>query len=544
MYRRFRKGISHNVFALFFITVLYCAAAFGNGAEPRLFTYNELETLYDSEVLSSEMQAKLDYLLHTPFVQNDFSHPDSVSINNSPQLGNFLRVAFWNIERGIEFEAIETIFSDPQKFEAMLDNEKFPPNSKERQEVLKEAENLREADVIVFNEVDYGVKRTEYRNVAGELARKLKMNYAFGTQFVELMPVHLTGEKPSDDAQEKEIAEIVRVEREKYKGLHGIAILSRFPLENVRLVPFKYQPYDWYLDEKNGASLIEKGKRTLAHKVFLEKSMREVRRGGRTTLLADIVDERLPSGRVTIAATHLENRTRSKNRVKQMEELLETLKPIANPVILAGDMNTSGSDLTPTSLRREMIKRFGNPHYWVKKGIQYALGFGVVEDTLMSGVSFGRTMNDPTVRHIPYFSPNQSKKFFSTLEKFRFEDGGAFDFRGDKTRSTDEKSKTLANSNQRGGKGFVSTYQVKRPIYVVGKSKLDWIFIKPASLKNPRNEKESYQFAPHFGQTLTNINEVIEDRISDHRPLIVDLPLNEPNGINDEKFSDRLAAKQ
>lgn len=528
MFFSLKKGTCRSVFLLFFTAVLYCAA-FGNGAEPKFFTYDELKTLYDSEVLSSAMQEKLDYLLHTPFVQNNYTPTDSISLNNSPQLGNFVRVAFWNIERGIEFEAIEAIFSDPQKFEAMLDNKKFPPNSEERREVLEEAENLRKADVIVFNEVDFGVKRTEYRNIAGELAQKLKMNYAFGTEFVELMPVHLTNEKLSADQQEKEIAELVRIEKEKYKGLHGVAILSRFPLENVRLVPFKYQPYDWYLDEKNGASWVEKGKRTLAQTVFLEKAMREVRRGGRTTLFADIVDERLPSGRVTIAATHLENRTKAKNRVKQMEELLEILKPIQNPVILAGDMNTSGSDLTPTSLRREMIKRFGNPHYWVKKGIQYALGFGMVEDTVMNGVSFGRTMNDPTVRHIPYFSPNQSKKFFSTLEKFRFEDGGAFDFRGDKTRSTDEKGKTLANSNQRGGKGFISTYQVKRPIYVVGKYKLDWIFIKPANLKNPRDEKESYQFAPHFGQTLTNINETIKERVSDHRPLIVDLPLNEPN---------------
>lgn len=528
MFYKLKKDSRRCVFLVVLLCVFSCVNAFGNGAEPKLFTFEELLTLYNKEVLSEGLQTKLDHLLHTPFVENNYNQTESVSFKRSPQIGKYLRVAFWNIERGLEFAAIEALFCDPQRFEAMLDSKKFPPNSKERAEILDEAENLREADVIVFNEVDFGVKRTDYRNVAGELAQKLKMNYAFGTQFVELMPVHLTSEKLPDDLQDKELAELVKVDKARYKGLHGIAVLSRFPLENVRLVPYKFQPYDWYLKEKNGASWLEKGKRTVVKKVFLEKALREVRRGGRTTLLADIVDERLPSGRVTIAATHLENRTISKNRVKQMQELLETVKPIANPVILAGDMNTSGSDLTPTSLRREMIKRFGNPHYWVKKGIQYALGFGVVEDTLMNGVSFGRTMNDPTVRSIPYLSPNSSKKFFSLIEKFRFEDGGAFDFRGDKTRSTDEKSKTLANSNQRGGKGFITTYQVKRPIYVVGKYKLDWIFIKPANLKDPRDEKESYQFAPHFGRTLIKINESIDDRISDHRPMIVDLPLNEP----------------
>jgi endonuclease/exonuclease/phosphatase family metal-dependent hydrolase len=116
--------------------------------------------------------------------------------------------------------------------------------------------------------------------------------------------------------------------------LHGVAILSRFPLENVRLVPFKNQPYDWYQSEKDGASLLEKGKRKIAGKIFLEETLREVRRGGRSTLLADISHAGFPNGRVTIAATHLENRTESMNRVKQLQELLDTIKDIRHPVVL------------------------------------------------------------------------------------------------------------------------------------------------------------------------------------------------------------------
>lgn len=529
MFYHLERGVRRRFFLFFTLVFLLFQTNFARtSSAPKLLTYEELEALYESESLSAPLKAKLDTLLTTPFVENGYAAPAAPAFRSAPPLGKYLRVAFWNIERGIEFDTLEAAFTDPQKFEALLDTEKFPLNSDARREILAEAATLRAADVIVFNEVDFGMKRTEYRNVAGELARRLGMNYAFGTQFVELTPVHLTKEQLARDEAEKELSEIVNVDAGRYKGLHGIAILSRFPLENVRLVPFKFQAYDWYAEEKNGASWLEKGKRTMAKQVFLEQSLREVRRGGRTTLLADIVDERLPSGRVTIAATHLENRTKSKNRVRQLEELLATIKPIANPVIVAGDMNTSGSDLTPTSVRREMIKRFGNPHYWIKKGIQYALGFGMVEDVLMNGITFGRTMNDPTVRHIPYFSPNHGRKFFATLEDFRFADGGAFDFRGEETRSTDGKSKTLANSNERGGKGFVTTYQVKRPVYTVGKYKLDWIFIKPANLKNPRDKKQSYQFAPHFGQTLRLLNEAVENRISDHRPLTVDLPLAEP----------------
>jgi len=208
--------------------------------------------------------------------------------------------------------------------------------------------------------------------------------------------------------------------------------------------------------------------------------------------------------------------------------LLDLIKESRHAVLVAGDKNTSSSDLTPTSLRRELAKRYGNPVYWLRMGIGYMLGFGLIEDTVLDGLTFWRTQSDPTVRHIPLLMPNSERKFFSTLEAFRFDDGGAFDFRGDENRSYNNKHKTLANSNERGGKGFVNTYQVKRPIKFVGKYKLDWIFVKPADLKKPDDEKGSYRFAPHFGRTFAEVNEIVPDRISDHRPLIVDLPIGEP----------------
>jgi hypothetical protein len=248
-------------------------------------------------------------------------------------------------------------------------------------------------------------------------------------------------------------------------------------------------------------------------------------------LIAEIAHEKFPGGRVTVVATHLENRTKPVNRLKQLNELLETIKDIPHPVVLAGDMNTSTEDLTPTSIKRELMKRFGNPKFWLRRGVNYALGFGLMENLLMSAVSFGRNQADPTVKHIPFFAPNPERKFFTTLENFRFADGGAFDFRGDAERSAGGKNKRLANSNERGSKGFVTTFRVKRPITFVGKYKLDWIFVKPANLTNPVDRQQSYRFAPHFGRTLTEINRAIEDGISDHRPLIVDLPLSEPTKI-------------
>ncbi len=518
---------------------LFCLAAFCFGTAraqtataPPIFDYAELKTLYDQEILPPPLEKKLNHLLSTPFVDNSYTDSSERAFSNAPPLGEFLRVAQWNIERGLEYAAVEAIFGSAENFAAMLDVKEFPFGSDERARTLEQAAMLRQADVIVLNEVDLGMKRTDYRNIAAELAAKLKMNYAFGVQFVELSPVHLS-EKISEkiktaSAPQMELAAIAKVDPARYKGLHGIAILSRFPLENVRLAPFVNQPYDWFRSEKKGASVLEKGKRKIANKVFLAETLREVRRGGRATLLADIRNAKFPNGRVTIAATHLENRTKSTNRVKQLQELLNLIKNAARPVVVAGDMNTSSADFTPTSLRRELAKRFGKPAYWIRKSIAYMFGFGLVEDVLLDGMTFWRTQSDPTVRHIPVLMPNSERRFFSTLRAFRFADGGAFDFRGDGKRSFRSRGRTLANSNQRGGKGFVNTFQVTRPIKFVGKYKLDWIFVKPADLSTPDDKSGSYRFAPHFGRTFSEVNESVPNRISDHRPLIVDLPLSEP----------------
>ena len=40
------------------------------------------------------------------------------------------------------------------------------------------------------------------------------------------------------------------VDKSRILGLHGTAILSRFPLRNVRVVRFANQGHDWYADEK------------------------------------------------------------------------------------------------------------------------------------------------------------------------------------------------------------------------------------------------------------------------------------------------------
>jgi hypothetical protein len=114
------------------------------------------------------------------------------------------------------------------------------------------------------------------------------------------------------------------------------------------------------------------------------------------------------------------------------------------------------------------------------------------------------------------------------MAKFRFSDGHAFDFRGEPDRTLPSRRRTLADSNQRGGKGFTPTYAFARTYGgLVGQFKLDWIFVKPF-IDNPRNTEQSYRFAPHFPVTMRELNDSVDHRISDHPPMTVDLPLAEP----------------
>lgn len=46
---------------------------------------------------------------------------------------------------------------------------------------------------------------------------------------------------------------------------------------------------------------------------------------------------------------------------------------------------------------------------------------------------------------------------------------------------------------------------------------------------------QSYRFAPHFPVTMRELNESVPDRISDHPPITVDLPLTEPAMIASER---------
>ncbi|MBL8228714.1 MAG: endonuclease/exonuclease/phosphatase family protein [Bryobacterales bacterium] len=491
---------------------------------PNIFSYEDLVNLGTQDPIEASLEARLRTLLTTPFVSNDAARRGVAPQRPAPPgLGPSLRAVFWNIERGMNIDAVKLAFTDTAGF---LDAAR--KTGVEETALREQLAVLQSADVVVLNEVDWGLKRTGYRDVIRELGEAMRMNWAYGVEFVEVDPKILGSEafdSVTDEAERTKLREAVAVDKKRLRALHGTAVLSRYPIREAKLIPFEQPGYDWYHGELNLARF-EEGKRKAA-KLLGETLGREVRRGGRTNLIVTLDVPDLKEKLVTIAATHLENRADPKVRRLQMEELLRLLQGVRNPVIIAGDMNTTGSKGKPRSLPQSMLSSALSAEGVSKKVIKYATGVGPIFSIGLSAYKSSRFQNDPTVPGIKPVAGNPEAALFDVLEAFRFADGTCLDFRGDPDRAVNHKSGTLANSNERGAKGFVKTFQFERNIGPKGWFKLDWIFVKGYT-EHPRHAGQTYHFAPHSGRTLSLLNYAPEERISDHSPIAVDLPFDEP----------------
>lgn len=514
------------------------AVEYTKDVKPPLFAYGELLQLASPEELSPELADKLHVITTTPFIDNEAyyrgARPRPLDVEG---LGPTLRVAFWNIERGLELDDIKLFLTDKERFIAKVAQERAHAKeggkrvrAVDLEKIPQEIDLLKASDVWILNEVDWGVKRTQYREVVRELGETLNMNWAYGVEFLEVDSKQLgidTFDAGEDEQSRQQLLEEFKIDKNRLRLLHGNAVLSRYPIRSAKLVPFTIG-YDWF--KENQIRPLEKGKRKAAILIG-EDLLREVRRGQRSMLLVDLDVPEAPGAAVTVVSTHLENRAQPKIRRKQMEELLKQVHDIPHPVIVAGDLNTTGGDSTPTSVENMLYKRYGSLDFWTTKGVQWTTGVGLIYSVArtaakLSGIQY---RIDPTSANIPGMSPNLERGLFSKIEQSRFADGRAFDFRGSRHRTINGNSGTLGDSNQRGSAGFVPTF-VAELIWGkvrVAKFKLDWIFVK-SDLDNPRDLRGSYRFAPHFSRTMSDLNNCLPQPISDHSPMTVDLPFNEP----------------
>jgi endonuclease/exonuclease/phosphatase family metal-dependent hydrolase len=500
-------------------------------SKPEFLSFDELVEAEQKDPLPPELAKKLEILVTTPIISNEAYYEGAKPKHpSSPELGPYLRAILWNIERGIQFDPIRIALSEPDKFDQVLAERKDPktkPLTPDELKVVKQQLNiLQPADLLILNEVDYGVSRTDYRDVGGSLAKALRMNYAYGVEFLELDPLNLGLEKVQldDPEAQADIQKSFDVDKSRYLGMHGTAVLSRYPIRKAVLRPLPVC-YDWYASEKKEVSKLEEGRRKGANLAFMERISREIRRGGRTVLIVELAVPESPTGAVTVVAPHLENKCKPGCRLKQALQILQWIKADHNPVILAGDLNTTASDNAPVSVSKVVTERLKDPDRWALEAVKWSTGAPTI---LLMPINMMRNKNDPTGFDLPVLSRKKEAKLFDESGKFHFEDGQVFDFRGEDARSADGRGGTLSDSNERAGKGFRYTFALAKTYGgLVGEYKLDWFFVKGLGT-DPRNPGGKYQFAPHFARTLVELNNAPEESLSDHFPMVVDIPLAEP----------------
>lgn len=169
-----------------------------------------------------------------------------------------------------------------------------PPSKKEVIDIdaIANIINNSKADIIALQEVDKNTIRSGHIDEAEMIAQKTKLNYIF------FKAIDYDG------------------------GDYGLAILSRFPLKNEKLI---------HLPQK-----IEAEKRILAY----------------TTI-------KIAGKELTFANTHLDASRSNENRNLQMQYILTTFEKVKTPVILCGDLNNvAGSqaiNLLETQFKRTCV---------------------------------------------------------------------------------------------------------------------------------------------------------------------------------------------
>lgn len=142
-------------------------ADYVRSSQPPIFTYQELVTLGDEEPIDPVLAKKLNTLLTTPFINNEAYFAGTKPLRpNLKDMGLSLRLVEWNIERGVEFDAIKLLLADKARFIAKVHSEAATNTNTERasDEVLNaQIDVLQSADVLVLNELDWGMKRSDYR---------------------------------------------------------------------------------------------------------------------------------------------------------------------------------------------------------------------------------------------------------------------------------------------------------------------------------------------------------------------------------------------
>ncbi|QYO66069.1 endonuclease/exonuclease/phosphatase family protein [Leptolyngbya sp. 7M] len=197
---------------------------------------------------------------------------EEFSCGNETAVRSHISALAWNIERGNIFEGI-------------LD-------------ALKQNANLSGKDVLLLTELDHGMARSGNRFVAQDLARELRLNYAFA-------PVYIALQKGSGVE--------AMAEGENTNSIHGLAMFSKWPMRNIQAVP------------------LPNGKDKMWGK--------EKRLGWLRALVAEVQH---PAGIFRAVTVHLDAHCSRAHRRLQMQIILDHLDTLPEmPTLIGGDWNTT-----------------------------------------------------------------------------------------------------------------------------------------------------------------------------------------------------------
>jgi len=233
---------------------------------PELLKFESTEETEKSAVYQ-KIKPTVERILNAVVQENYAPNPKS-EIQNPKSVS----AVAWNIERGNIFAGIV--------------------------DALKNHAQLKDKDLLLLTELDYGMARSGNRFVAQELAKELHLNYAFA-------PVYLALQKGSGVESE--------APGENTTSIHGLAMFSRFPIKNAHAVR------------------LPNGKDKMLGK--------EKRLGYLRALIADIEH---PAGTFRAVTTHLDAHCSRKHRHRQMKIILDHLETLpALPTVIGGDWNTT-----------------------------------------------------------------------------------------------------------------------------------------------------------------------------------------------------------
>lgn len=199
-----------------------------------------------------------------------FQNPREIRTTKPVRNLRSIRIVTWNIDRGTRAGKL------------IIDMKKNP------------------AALCLFQEVDWGTKRTHGADIAAELAKQLHLNAVYGVEFEEL-------------SQE-------RSHRPTYIGQ---ATLTKLPIENTRILRFHHQSGWW------------KPRAWIPSKMpFMQRRV-----GSRIALVTEL---RFAGRPLVVYNVHLESRSLGKRQFQQLSEIMADTRryPAGTAIIIGGDFNS------------------------------------------------------------------------------------------------------------------------------------------------------------------------------------------------------------